>query len=263
MDTIGATVSKDNAFATAIGPPSASMSFVSASNCAYAHILAMRAMISEHEREGGQPVADWNNKVAGTATFISDFDANFCDLYQTLTSRYTGNSHSNGIPTDIASGVYYTRVSTWVLEIIVYIVEEIWESLIYFLFGNTNHSSSSKNAFYEFINRNIRQHPVTGITSSMAEACGQLTCVCEKAKHTIGYTISNMPPSVSTCSNVGKSISSAGSGTGAGTGAGTGRRSNRNRNTSKKMDISPVRLQTKEEAIKSTLESQKLFGCAH
>ena len=97
----------------------------------------------------------------------------------------------------------------------------------------------------------------------MAEACGQLTCVCEKAKHTIGYTISNMPPSVSTCSNVGKSISSAGSGTGAGTGAGTGRRSNRNRNTSKKMDISPVRLQTKEEAIKSTLESQKLFGYAH
>lgn len=283
MQHVGAMVSKDSSYPIAIGPPTASMSFVSAHNCAYAHILAMRGMVQEYNDDIDKPVADWNGKVAGSVAFISDFDMNFCDFYQILTSHNSGIDNAycdndcyisinrtvcskqvtamNVIDEDLAvPGVFRMRVSTWFLELLVYFIEEIFESLIYFLFGNTNanvcaHSYGSGDAetdsdadltattslLSRFLNRFVRQHPVTGITSSMVEACGQLTCVSTRAREMIGYGVGDKG-----------AFSAVGNHTGS---HNSGKRIKGAKVKATKASIqqktkgSPVQMQTKQEAI--------------
>jgi hypothetical protein len=207
MEHIGCTVSKNSSYPIAVGPPEASMSFVNVHNCAYAHILAMRTMLAERVSEGGKPVADWNGKVAGTAMFVSDFDMNFCDLYQILTSgdrqtltecggtvatlsELTSEAALHAVELQLATaGSYRMRISKWFLEFMVYVVEELLESCIYLLFGNTNSISLANRPLYRFLNQYMRQHPVTGLSNGVVESCGQLTCVATSARDMIGYHI--------------------------------------------------------------------------
>jgi hypothetical protein len=239
MEHIGCTVSKNSSYPIAVGPPEASMSFVNVHNCAYAHILAMRTMVAERASEGGKPVADWNGKVAGTAMFVSDFDMNFCDLYQILTSvdrqtltecgtlsELTSEAALHAVKLQLATaGSYKMRISKWFLEFMVYVVEDLLESCIYLLFGNTNSISLANRPLYRFLNQYVRQHPVTGLSNGVVESCGQLTCVATSARDMIGYS-----PNHQASARVGRKIKGG----------------------KTMMKQSPVRLLSKEESVLQT-----------
>ena len=138
----------------ALGPASATMSFVYVENVARAHLLAALALIRETKRidkgEGGEHEG---HVLAGTALFVNDFDTNFTDMYRTL----------GGHPPVLL------RVHVWLAYTVV-LLAEVLETIFFHLFGVQ-----------------IIGHPVTGITHAMLEATGYLTSSAERAGRVIGY----------------------------------------------------------------------------
>lgn len=133
-----------------IGSSRARMSFIYVQNCATAHILTALAL-----KRGASLPSPLNveERVAGNAFFISDFDENFCKLYKLLANRPQA----------------HFRIPTWFFVMIVLIAEFVDHIL-----------------FYCF-NYNNLQHPVTGISRGMWEACEYLTCVSIKSRSLLNY----------------------------------------------------------------------------
>ena len=132
-----------------VGPQQSLMSFVYVQNCAYCHVLAACALMEESEAAGRSPGL---GPVRGRAFFVTDFDDNFSDFY----CRLGGKNR------------VCVRLSWWVVAFVVAVVE-ILEHILYY----------SLNASC--------QHPVTGISRGILEACGHLTATSVKARRELYY----------------------------------------------------------------------------
>lgn len=130
-----------------LGSASSRMSFVYVQNCALAHILAALMLIKEVEGN-----AD-GQQIRGNAFFITDFDENFSDLYNLCGGRACRvKCH---IP--------------WWLVLIIVILSEWIDCISHCFFGRS------------------LQHPVTGVSRGLLEACDQLTASSTKAREVLHY----------------------------------------------------------------------------
>lgn len=132
-----------------IGPQQSLMSFVYVQNCAYCHILAACALMEESEAEGR---LEGLGPVRGRPFFVTDFDVNFTDFY----CRLGGKNRVR------------VRMSWWVVAFIVAIAE-ILDHIVYYALNASC------------------QHPVTGISRGILEACGHLTATSVQARRELFY----------------------------------------------------------------------------
>lgn len=131
-----------------LGPKTSLMSFVYVQNCALCHVLAAIALIKESTKSEDFCLS----KIRGSAFFVTDFDMNFSDAY----CRLGGKKE------------VLLRLPWWFVLCIVFIVE-VFEHCTYFLFGMSF------------------QHPVTGISRGILEACDNLTAQSNRARELLGY----------------------------------------------------------------------------
>jgi nucleoside-diphosphate-sugar epimerase len=138
----------------ALGPKEAEMSFVYVQNCAFCHILAAVALIEENTAHSSTTPSTKvkSEPVRGHSFFVADFDLNFSDIYCKL-----GRKKELSL-----------RVPWWVIIFIV-IWAELVEHLCYYAFNTS------------------LQHPVTGISRGILEACDNLTIKAGRARKTLQY----------------------------------------------------------------------------
>ena len=130
-----------------LGTSRSRMSFVYVQNCAFCHVLAAAALVKE-----AGTVELKSETIRGTSFFVTDIDTNFSDMYCAL-----GGQREVSI-----------RIPWWVTLIIV-IGAEALEHIVFYLFGTS------------------LQHPVTGISRGILEACGDLTARSSRARRVLHY----------------------------------------------------------------------------